>query len=854
MNRSVTRVAWFRFRATFRRRLGGYLVLAVLIGLVGGVAMGSMVAARRTDASYPKFLASTSPSDLIIQPNGGGTGATAGAVYRSYLGFLSQLARLPHVQKVRNAGNFTAATLTPGGGIGTVLQSQVQLIASTDGLFSRQDKVTMTAGRPADPARADEVVASTRAAALLGLHVGSRVPVGIWSDYRKSTRFQAKLDLKVVGIGAFNTQVLQDDIDKDQTGFLLGTPALGREFATCCTDSIYDGLRLAGGSRYDAAVEREYEHLIATSAFYGHGAGQILQVLQVYDTSVIEAEAQRAIRPEAIALGVFALIAGLAALLIGAQSISRQLRAGAGDAEILRALGAGPAVTMADGLAGVIGAVIAGSLLAAAVAIGLSPFSLFGPVRVVEPGRGVYLDWTVLGFGALVLALILGAIAAVIAYRQAPHRVAARVAADRGSGVVRAAMAAGLPATGVAGLRFALEQGRGRTAVPVRSVMAGAVLAAAVVMATLTFGASLGTLISHPALYGWNFNYALYSTDGWGPFPTTFVTPLLARDRAVGATTGVYFLTVQINGQTVPAILSPARPAVAPRPLTGGGLGGPGQIVLGPATLAQLHEHVGDTVTVSLSGVIRDTQLKIAGTAALPTVGDTLGIHASMSTGAILPTQVVPASVFKREYGPENGPNAIFVRLRPGVSQAAGLRSLEQIAGEYDRLAHSPRLVAHAGPQQLQIQASVLPAQRPAEIVNYKSMGTMPAVLSGGLAAGAVAGLGLTLVASVRRRRRDFALLKTLGFTRRQLAGAVAWQSTVIALVGLIIGVPLGIAGGRWLWLAFARQLSAVPDPTIPAASIALAALAALVLANVVAAVPGRTAARTPAAMVLRSE
>lgn len=150
--------------------------------------------------------------------------------------------------------------------------------------------------------------------------------------------------------------------------------------------------------------------------------------------------------------------------------------------------------------------------------------------------------------------------------------------------------------------------------------------------------------------------------------------------------------------------------------------------------------------------------------------------------------------------------------------------------------------------------ASGLPVQRPAEIVNYKTMGAMPAILAGGLAAGAVAAVGLTLTASVRRRRRDFALLKTLGFTRRQLGGAVAWQSSVIAVTGLVIGVPLGIAAGRWLWVAFARELSAVPDPAIPAGSIALAAVAALVLANLVAALPGRQAARTPAAEVLRTE
>ena len=268
--------------------------------------------------------------------------------------------------------------------------------------------------------------------------------------------------------------------------------------------------------------------------------------------------------------------------------------------------------------------------------------------------------------------------------------------------------------------------------------------------------------------------------------------------------------------------------------------------MLGPATLAQLHKRVGDQVTVRLGTVIRGARLKIVGTAALPRIGDTLGVHPSLCTGALLATTrgaVVESS--RPSTARNNGPNAILVRMRPGVSQWHGLRSLQKIADEYNQIAHSPRILAQSGPTALEIQASVLPTQRPAEIVNYRTMGTMPAILSGGLAAGAVAALGLTLVTSVRRRRRDLALLKTLGFTRRQLAAAIAWQATMIAVIGLIVGVPLGIAAGRWLWLLFAAELSAVPDPVIPVASIALAALAALVLANLVAAVPGRQAART---------
>ena len=839
MNRSVTRVAWFRFRATFRRRLGGYLVLAVLIGLVGGVAMGSMVAARRTDASYPKFLASTNPSDLVVQP------FTAPAYSPA---FVHQLAGLPHVRQVAVAVPLTAATIDPAGKLGTVLLAHVQLAASlagAGGLYSALDRITITAGRRADPARPDEVVATPDAAALLRLHVGSRVRIALIGN---SGGPHGRADLTVVGIGVLNTQVLQDSVDSGRTGFLIGTPALAREFASCCASGMNVGLRLAGGSRYDTAAAREYDRLLATSSDISPGGSE----LYVYVTSVIEAQAQRAIRPEAIALAVFGVIAGLAALMIGIQSISRQLRAGADDAGALRALGAGPAMIMADGLPGIVAAVLAGALLAAAVAAALSPFSLFGPVRQVDPGRGIYLDWVVLGVGVLGLVLVLGGAAAIIGYRQAPHRLAARdQAGDRSPAAVRAVLAARLPVSGVEGMRLALEPGRGRTAVPVRSVMTGAVLAMTVVGATLTFGASLTTLVSHPALYGWNFGYALYAVQGWGPVPARWAGPLLARDRLVAATTGVYFATVQVDGQTVPAIASATRPAVGPHILSGHGLDSSHAIVLGPATLAQLHKRVGGVVTLA-SGSFH-VRLRIAGTATMPAIGGVLSVHPSMSTGVLFSRALLPGNgsgAFGRLLA---GPNAILVRLRPGVSQAAGLRSMQAIRSQLTAELSSRQALAASHGSSIADTIDLLPAQRPAEIVNYKTMGAMPAVLAGGLAAGAVAGLGLTLVASVRRRRRDFALLKTLGFTRGQLGAAVAWQSSTIAVIGLVIGLPLGVAAGRWLWLAFAHQLSAVPDPVIPA-SLGLAALAALVLANLVAALPGRAAARTPAALLLRAE
>ena len=389
------------------------------------------------------------------------------------------------------------------------------------------------------------------------------------------------------------------------------------------------------------------------------------------------------------------------------------------------------------------------------------------------------------------------------------------------------------------GIRFALEPGAGRTAVPVRSAILGATLAVIVVTGSLTFGASLDRLVSHPALYGWNWDYELSAGSDSSDMPEQQATDLLDHDADVAAWTPVYFTTVQLDGQSVPVLAEAPNSAIGPPMLSGAGLTGSDQIVLGSLTLAQLHKHVGDTVEVT-DGTAPPTSLRIVGTATMPTMGSGGTEHLQMGTGALLADELLPPSVKNAFNNPVPGPNGIFVRLRDGVDRTKAVNTLQQIASTLTNPSN--------------FGVSVTSVERPAEIVNYRSMGSTPALLGAGLAVGAVFALALTLTASVRRRRRDLALLKTLGFTRRQLAAAVSWQSTVAVTIGTVVGVPLGVALGRWLWVLFADQIHAVPQPTVPVPTVMLIAVGALVLANVVAAIPGRIAANTPTALLLRAE
>jgi hypothetical protein len=847
------RVARYRFRITFGRRWGGHLVLVLLIGLIGGIAMGSIAAARRTQSSFTTFLASTNPSDLslVVFPQGS---------QDNYSTSLTQIVdHLPDLKHVGISVGPLGVPLTPEGVPRVASLSDLTVISSLNGEYLNQDRVALVSGRMADPNITDEFVTTAVGAQLYGWRVGERIPFGFYTSAGiSSPRFATggvrpvvRVDARLVGLVVFSSGVVQDAVDRLPT-FALFTPALTRTLlarSSMSIDATFYNLQLVGGSRDVPAVEV--------------AIGKALPPLvtpQFAVTSFVAAKANRAIKPESIALGVFGVIAALAAFAVAGQAIARQLWTNRSDTEVLRALGADLAMTMSDGLLGVLGGVVLGSLLAAGVAIALSPIGPIGPVRPVYPARGFAADWTVLGLGLAVLIVGFGTIAVVLSYRWAPHHLGARrkLARTQHSMVAAAAMASGLPAPGVIGVRFALESNAGRTPVPVRSALFGTALAVIVVTATLTFGSGLQTLVSHPRLYGWNWTYGLVSEDA--PDVPPQATALLSHDPKVAAWTGVTIIGVQIDEETVPVILEPVDAAVAPPILSGHGVDSDDEIVLGAATMQQLHEHIGGTVTASFGSpksrplYVPPTVLHIVGTATMPAIGfpSSEGNHPSMGTGALIPEGIEPAALRRaltEPYATLNGPEFVFVRMRTGVSDDAGLADMGRIATAAAKAFTAvPHGLGTGG------TVTVMSVLRPAEIVDYRSMGVTPVLLAGSLAAGAIVALGLTLAASVRRRRRDLALLKALGFTKAQLSASVAVHSTVVAIIGLLVGLPLGVVLGRLLWVLFAHEIYAVPTPTVPLLALVLLAIGALVLVNLAAAIPGRIAARMPTALLLREE
>jgi hypothetical protein len=403
----------------------------------------------------------------------------------------------------------------------------------------------------------------------------------------------------------------------------------------------------------------------------------------------------------------------------------------------------------------------------------------------------------------------------------------ARAGTGRPSLLERASVAAALPPTVGAGVRMALQPGSGRTAVPVRSSLLAVIVAVASLVATFSFAASLDHLLGTPRLYGWNWDAHVTTTSE--DTSADGIVRSIASDPRVEALATEDTPPLAIGRTEFDGLfLHQAKGVIDPVILEGRAPRGPDEVALGTETLRQVHAHVGSTVTIRITAIAPQPQaFRVVGRAVIRPQSDT----ARLGSGAMLDyaaeSRLVPSDVHPPPL------SDVELRLAPGVDRARTLADLSRHLGSGYQLT-TP--------------------QRPADLVNFGRVQNLPLIFGGIVALLGAATLAQTLMTSIRRRRRDLAILRALGFSPAQVRGAVACQATTFVMVAMVIGLPLGIAAGRLAWSVFANRLGALSEPVTPPLPLVVTVAGAILVANLIAAVPASIAGRVRPAMVLRSE
>jgi putative ABC transport system permease protein len=246
---------------------------------------------------------------------------------------------------------------------------------------------------------------------------------------------------------------------------------------------------------------------------------------------------------------------------------------------------------------------------------------------------------------------------------------------------------------------------------------------------------------------------------------------------------------------------------------------GGAEVVLGASTLDAAGVGIGDQVDIDgAGGSLRAT---VVGTAVFPVVDE----RSSPGRGVLLGRDDLETISSPDELNAD-----VLIKWADGVDTEAANAEL----GE-------------------RTETEVFAPRLPSEVNNLREVKALPRALATFLALLAVLAAVHALVSTVRMRRKELAVLRALGFERRQLGSVLAWQATTIGLTGLVVGVPLGLVAGRVVWKAVASGIGVVDEPATPALVVVAVSLAALVVVNAAAIFPGRSARHVRPATVLRS-
>jgi ABC-type lipoprotein release transport system permease subunit len=783
---------WMILTSRWRRRLGTQLVLAATIALAGGAVLACVAGARRTASADDRFVAEAKMPDAAIDLE-----PIEGLSIEAQIEAISNLPQVAGWARVANYAVIPTATSE---------EYQIFFAPLDDGLGVEVMKPRYIEGRA--PEAADEISMDENRAELIGLELGDTVPAVAFTPAEVETldanegRMEdppagLPMELRLVGIERTPRSIASDlDIASITTASRAFAEKYGDEIGMVGELLFVD---LEPGEGVDTQFAREVQDILGSPQAIeggGEGTGNVGSTLGFV----------------ARALAIVAAIMAFAGLVAIFAVMLRLSAAGQDEHEVLDAIGVGPSTRRrANALESGPGA-IAGVLGAVVVAAAVSPLFPFGLAGRAEPHPGFDLDPLVLVVGGLVLAVAVVVLACLASGFSGRRRSAAT---RRPSALVRQLAGSGAPVSVVTGGAFVLE--RGRTSIAARSAAIGVAIGSAGLVAVAVFAASQGALEHTPARWGqvWDAEISLDSLDQFADADLVAINDVQATRLAINDRP-VIVRSYASDGDPLMMVVSEGRPA------------GPGEVILGRQTMADLGVSIGDRVT--LQGNLGETELEVVGQGVfsgvvdVPVIDEGAGVVAQTLAGITDPETDEHFGTWLARLGP----GTELTDLAPAVAAAdytteeTAVRELTPVTpDEFDRLAE------------------------------VRSLPWLLAVLLGVLA---IATMTSMLIVTVRRQRRDLAVLRAVGIASGGVRRIVSVQSLVVSAMGLIVGVPLGIVIGRVAWMSVARGLGVVVHTSVPVLWLLAIVVAVIAVDLVSSLLPARSAARLHPAETLRSE
>jgi hypothetical protein len=786
-------VAGYLARIELRRRRRALLLLALLTAAVVALALASIAGARRAETAFDRYVHSIRPPHVGVQGEPDQ---------------VAELADMPAVERLidieivgvhpRDAGpdDFFPFFSSARGELGT-----------------DYFRMPIVEGRRPSQDEPLEIAVGENTAERLDLHVGGDLPAISWTPEGAGGENGPEepdgppLTFEVVGIVRE-----PGDIGGRETDIPI--TMVTRAFRETYGSEVIGAL--AGGGFVvlrDGYTARDLASEV--------GPGVELDASFLADAA--KGQVDPTMRAIASGLRIFAGVVALAGLIAIAQAAARLQAAQREDDAALAALGAGRAPRFLRLALPSLATIVGGVALGVAGAVALSPRFPIGLARRADPDLGVHVDVRVLLIGAAVGVVLLAALIAASAVWSL------RIGPARASGPARAARFAanaGAPPSVVTGLALAGGPSGPRSGLAV----GGTLLGVLGVVAALVFAASVDRLRSDPALYGWGWDANVEGAEvaGLGD-DAEDVAVRIFDDPEVEAVGDLYTqIPVTLDGDPeYGTVVIPQQGTFEVVVIQGADPVRKNEIALGRDTLRRIDAEIGDHIDVGhLTGT---TRMQITGVVAFPVPVD----GGSFAAGALIsPATFDPEELDVACQESENCTNTLAVQLADGVDA-------EAFASRYN----DPEVDVNVS----------LPAP-PGDIDQLTAVQDLPQYLAGFLALLGAAAISFATATTVRQRRRDLAVLRVLGMTRRHVRSVVVFFVVALSLSGAVLGAGLGLVVGRQVWRAIASSVAVPFAPSMPVAAVILVPIAALLMAQVVATRSRVAATQMPAATVLRAE